>query len=280
MKTQNNETKNAHIAGRYSIVVALIALFGTIFGSLTTLYLTKQQESNSPQEEKLESLQSSYSDLQSQYNVLEEEAHSLQTAYDEALAKLESLSQSVSQPSSASSESKFQSSIQSPASSQSSAIPEQTNPTITKLTSIPILRKDALSFLVYNNEDKDLKAKSNVGDTFETCITLRAHEEESIDFYLNRKYNTLTFTFCLAQESRYDDDKFGSISICSISQQNGNEQVLAEIYASPTITSGFIPESVGPLDVSGVECLRICIYNRSNGSYSSPFIILGDPELT
>lgn len=288
----------AHINGRYSIINSILSIIGgLISGSGLTIAATiwvlnntdyalpssqeTTQETTSEQEA-LVSLQESYSELEQQYSELEqqyaalkENALALENAYEDALAEIESMRQSAqSEPPAYSQPSEVTEQPSAAASSsQPSASPEPPAQTVTKLTSLPVLSKDDFLYnRVYNYKEDREDTKSNVGDIFETCITMR--ENGSIHYFIDSKYQSLTFTLCLAQETKYIDEGSSYLTIYSV-EDNGNENLL---YSSPAVTSGFTPRSVGPIDISGVKQLKITFYCEERIP-RRPCIIIGDPEL-
>ncbi|MBU3820038.1 MAG: hypothetical protein H9864_06685 [Candidatus Faecalibacterium intestinavium] len=263
----SDNQKVAHINGRYGIIKTLITVVGTMFATSGGIfyfvnnsnYITpKGQETISQQEADLQSLQSTYADLQDQYTALEESAQNLQIAYEEALAKLESLSQTEGQTA-----------------ASVAQTPEQTNGGTTKLTSLPVIGNNNDYYNhVYNNPENSGSARSNLGDVFNSCISMR--DDGNIDFFLNSEYQSLTFTLCISEGTRDIDNHYSSISIYSV-DGNGENESLTQLYSSPSVTMGFIPTQIPPIDVSGVTHLRISFYGDNNPY--GPRIILGDPQL-
>lgn len=270
----SDSQKIAHINGRYSIIRALIALAGTALASssitisLGFSYLNnsnyvspKVQETISQQTADMQSLQSLYSDLQTQYVALEESTQNLQASYEAALAELESA----------------QSKITALTAAQSSNIPVQNTGTPTNLTSLPILGNNNSSYNhVYNTSESNDMATSNLGDTFNSCISMRDHG--NIDFFLDSAYQTLTFTLCMAEETRNIDDVSSSILIYAV-EGNGDTETVQLLYTSPSITMGFIPMDIPPISVAGVDHLRISFHSDTSLYYNAPRVILGNPQL-
>lgn len=261
----SDNQKVAHINGRYNVIVALIALLATIFGGGATFYLInnsnyitpKGQETISQQEANMQSLQSSYSDLQAQYAALEESAQNLQALYEAALAELESISQTGES-----------------APSLSSEVSTQPTGSITKLTSLPVLGNNNDYYNhIYNTTENSSTTRSNLGDVFNSCISMQ--NPGSIDFFLNGEYQSLTFTLCIAEKTQNIDEHSSSISIYSV-DGNGENESLTTLYSSPSVTMGFIPTQTPPIDVSGVTHLRISFFCDST---PCPYLILGDPQL-
>lgn len=279
---QDNHSDNvkvAHIKGKYQLVCAILTLLGTLAGGIigvlggSTLgpidinihsddYVgTAGQEMISQQESTIANLQTSYDELQKQNTALKEENQMLQANLDTALAELASISNSQTQ-----------------SSATSNAMPIQAAGTVTKLTALPLLGNNEDYYNhIYNNAENSEYARSNLGDVFDSSISLR--ENGDVDFFLDGKYQSLVFTLCIAEETRDVDDYSSYIEIYSVTG-NGENESTALLYTSPSVTMGFIPESVGPINVTGVDHLRITFFYSDGVAYRVPRIILGNPELT
>lgn len=262
--------KIAHINGKYglvntaikSIIKALsVALGSSAVTTITITLIINYTNYVSPRGEELLSQQSTMiEDLQNQCASLEAQNQNLQISYEAVLAELESISDSQTQ-----------------FSNPSSAVPLQTTETITKLTALPLLGNNNDYYNhVYNTAENKDSARSSLGDVFNSSISMGA--DGDIDYFLGNAYQTLSFTLCISESTKNIDDHSSSITIYSV-EGNGENESLTPIYSSPFLTMGFIPEVIGPIDVTGVEHLRISFYGdgKINGM---PRIILGNPELT
>lgn len=271
----SDSVKIAHIKGKYKVACAILALVGGIIGALGGSKLgpidinihsddyvgTAGQEMISQQESTIANLQTSYDELQKQNTALKEENQALQANLDTALAELASISNSQTQ-----------------SSATSNAMPIQAAGTVTKLTALPLLGNNEDYYNhIYNNAENSEYARSNLGDVFNSSISLR--ENGNVDFFLDGKYQALTFTLCIAEETRDIDDYSSYIEIYSV-EGNGETESTTLLYTSPSVTMGFIPESIGPVNVTGVNHLRITFFRPDTSPYNVPRIILGNPELT
>lgn len=269
----SDSVKIAHIKGKYKVACAILALVGGIIGALGGSKLgpidinihsddyvgTAGQEVISQQESTIANLQNTYNELQAQNTALQEENQTLQAKLDAALAELEGSSSSQTQ-------------ISAP-----NTAPVQTTGAITKLTALPLLGNNNDYYNhVYNTAENKDSARSSLGDVFNSSISMGA--DGDIDYFLGNAYQTLSFTLCISESTKNIDDHSSSITIYSV-EGNGENESLTPIYSSPFLTMGFIPEVIGPIDVTGVEHLRISFYGdgKINGM---PRIILGNPELT
>ena len=270
----SDSVKIAHIKGKYKVACAILALVGGIIGALGASQLgpndikissddyvgTEGQEVISQQESTIENLQNTYNELQAQNTALQEENQTLQAKLDAALAELEGSSSSQMQA------------------STPNTTPVQTTGTVTKLTALPLLGNNEDYYNhIYNNAENSEYARSNLGDVFNSSISLR--ENGNVDFFLDGKYQALTFTLCIAEETRDIDDYSSYIEIYSV-EGNGETESTTLLYTSPSVTMGFIPESIGPVNVTGVNHLRITFFRPDTSPYNVPRIILGNPELT
>lgn len=270
----SDSVKIAHIKGKYKVACAILALAGGIIGALGGSKLgpidinihsddyvgTAGQEVISQQESTIANLQTTYNELQAQNTALQEENQTLQAKLDAALAELEGSSSSQTQT------------------SAPNTAPVQTTGAITKLTALPLLGNNEDYYNhIYNNSENSEYARSNLGDVFNSSISLR--ENGNVDFFLDGKYQALTFTLCIAEETRDIDDYSSYIEIYSV-EGNGETESTTLLYTSPSVTMGFIPESIGPVNVTGVNHLRIAFFRPDTSPYNVPRIILGNPELT
>lgn len=270
----SDSVKIAHIKGKYKVACAILALVGGIIGALGGSKLgpidinihsddyvgTAGQEVISQQESTIANLQNTYNELQAQNTALQEENQTLQAKLDAALAELEGSSSSQMQA------------------STPNTTPVQTTGTVTKLTALPLLGNNEDYYNhIYNNAENSEYARSNLGDVFNSSISLR--ENGNVDFFLDGKYQALTFTLCIAEETRDIDDYSSYIEIYSV-EGNGETESTTLLYTSPSVTMGFIPESIGPVNVTGVNHLRITFFRPDTSPYNVPRIILGNPELT
>lgn len=270
----SDSVKIAHIKGKYKVACAILALVGGIIGALGGSKLgpidinihsddyvgTAGQEVISQQESTIANLQNTYNELQAQNTALQEENQALQAKLDAALAELEGSSSSQMQA------------------STPNTTPAQTTGTVTKLTALPLLGNNEDYYNhIYNNAENSEYARSNLGDVFNSSISLR--ENGNVDFFLDGKYQALTFTLCIAEETRDIDDYSSYIEIYSV-EGNGETESTTLLYTSPSVTMGFIPESIGPVNVTGVNHLRITFFRPDTSPYNVPRIILGNPELT
>ena len=268
--------KVAHINGKYglanTIVKAIIGAFGALGGSTVTVvaitiiinytdYVSPRgEELLSQQDSEISNLQTQIVELQTQNSSLKEENQTLQSELDSALAELEDSSSSQMQA------------------STPNTTPAQTTGAVTKLTALPLLGNNEDYYNhIYNNAESSEYARSNLGDVFSSSISLR--ENGNVDFFLDGKYQALAFTLCIAEETRDIDDYSSYIGIYSV-EGNGENESTTLLYTSPSVTMGFIPESVGPISVTGVEHLRISFFHTASSPYRVPRIILGNPELT
>ena len=268
--------KVAHINGKYglanTIVKAIIGAFGALGGSTVTVvaitiiinytdYVSPRgEELLSQQDSEISNLQTQIVELQTQNSSLKEENQTLQSELDSALAELEGSSSSQMQA------------------STPNTTPAQTTGTVTKLTALPLLGNNEDYYNhIYNNAENSEYARSNLGDVFNYSISLR--ENGNVDFFLDGKYQALTFTLCIAEETRDIDDYSSYIEIYSV-EGNGETESTTLLYTSPSVTMGFIPESIGPVNVTGVNHLRITFFRPDTSPYNVPRIILGNPELT
>lgn len=270
----SDSVKIAHIKGKYKVACAILTLAGGIIGALGGSKLgpidinihsddyvgTAGQEVISQQESTIANLQTTYNELQAQNTALQEENQTLQAKLDAALAELEGSSSSQTQT------------------SAHNTAPVQTTGAITKLTALPLLgNNEGYYNHIYNNAENSEYARSNLGDVFDSSISLR--ENGNVDFFLDGKYQSLVFTLCIAEETRDVDDYSSYIEIYSVTG-NGENESTALLYTSPSVTMGFIPESVGPINVTGVDHLRITFFYSDGVAYRVPRIILGNPVLT
>lgn len=145
-----------------------------------------------------------------------------------------------------------------------------------KLTSLKILGNSQSSLnYIYNSLENSDDAKSNLGDAFNSSISMRRNG--NIDFYLGASYRALYSTICISEGTKNIDDYSSTLSIYKV-EGNGSNEELETLYTSPELTMGFIPTEIGPIDISGVEHLRISFY--ADGYYGNvPRIILGNPVL-
>lgn len=146
-----------------------------------------------------------------------------------------------------------------------------------KLTSLKLLgnNENSINF-VYTNQENNDSAKSNLGVTFDSSISMRCNG--NIDFYLGGSYQALNAIICISEDTKNIDDYSSALTIYKV-EGNGSDENLEVLYTSPSLTMGFIPTEIGPINVSGVEHLRISFY--ADGYYGYvPRIILGNPVLT
>jgi len=259
---QVNQVRIEQIKGRYKIIAASIAAVGTIIATALGLVINRNQEIISQQDVTIEELQSEIDEVKRQNTALQNENESLTQDYQDVLAELESISNQT---------------MDTTTGETSFVTTEQKTGEVVKLTSRPVLgnNEDFLNY-INNTAVSDETAKSNLGDTFSSSISMRRNG--NIDFFLDGMYKTLTFTICMAEETRDIDDYSSTITIYSV-EGNGDNETVTQLYTSPAITMGFIPTESPPIDVSGVEHLRISFY-ADGYMYSVPRIVLGDPELT
>lgn len=165
----------------------------------------------------------------------------------------------------------------SPSSDVSNITPNQPAKDAVKLTSLTILgNNDGGTYnYVYNSLQNNDDAKSNLGEAFNSSVSMRRNGD--IDFYLAGSYQTLNATISISESTKNISDYSSTLTIYSV-DGNGSNETLEVLYTSPSITMGFIPDEIGPINVSGVEHLRISFY-ASGGVYSVPRIVLGNPEL-
>ena len=214
----SDSVKIAHIKGKYKVACAILALVGGIIGALGGSKLgpidinihsddyvgTAGQEVISQQESTIANLQNTYNELQAQNTALQEENQALQAKLDAALAELEGSSSSQMQA------------------STPNTTPAQTTGTVTKLTALPLLGNNEDYYNhIYNNAENSEYARSNLGDVFNSSISLR--ENGNVDFFLDGKYQALTFTLCIAEETRDIDDYSSYIEIYSV-EGNGETE--------------------------------------------------------
>lgn len=261
------EIKLEQLRGRYKIITAVITTIGVVLSGIfgTVVGRNSSDESNHEiimqQDNTINDLQTELNKVKNNYITLEEEKEKLSKEYQEILTKLESM------PNQAPNDDE-----NAPANTI-----EQTSGEVVKLTSCRLLGNNEDSFNFVNNTTvSDDTARSNIGDTFNSSISMR--HNGNIDFLLEENYKDLIFTFSIAEETRDIDDYSSTITIYAV-EGNGENETVKLLYSTPAVTMGLIPEECPPINVEGVVHLRISFYAEGN-PYSVPRIILGNPVLT
>lgn len=252
-----------HLRGRYAIITALITLIGVILSALITAkygpvtvnvnldeYIRNHNTSSSQNAEQetdeISFLEAENAVLNLENTNLREEVDRLEMKYTELLQQYVDLINEL-------------------------------NPKDIKLTSLPVLGNNHEDLnRVYDSPQNTGDAISNLGDSFDSCISMQSNG--NIDFYLNREYQWLNAIICISEETKNISGYSSRIAIYKV-EWNEDSEVLTTCYSSPSITMGFVPDEIEPIDVSDVEHLRITCYTSSFFGVV-PRIILGNPVLT
>lgn len=282
----NKGFEKEKIVGKHRIIVALItavtaiitSLIGALLGAkyapvevnvnLDSYVSRAQDEIVSKQtadaETELNDLQKTITDLQNdnasqkqQIAALEEEREGLLDTITEKDHIIDALSQTA------------------PSDVPSAALDQATKDAI-KLTSLTILGNNEGNYnYVYNGLENSDDAKSNLGEAFNSSISMRRNG--NIDFYLGNLYQTLNATISISESTKNISNFSSTLTIYNVSG-NGSNETLEVLYTSPSLTMGFIPTEIGPINVSEVEHLRISFY--ADGYFGDvPRIVLGNPLL-
>lgn len=292
----NQDLEIQRIKGKYTIICAAITAFATIIAAVTGAkyapievnvnlsdYMSKaqveivsQQEATS--EETLSNLRVTITQLENENKDLRENIVKLQDdSIDQAqqIAVLEKEKEDLCDKIAEKDRQINALELPSPSDPANLDSGGETEKTV-KLTSLTILGNNQSSLnYVYSSPENSDDAKSNLGDTFNSSISMRRNG--NIDFYLGSSYKTLNSTICISEGTKSIDNYSSTLSIYKV-EGNGSNEELEILYSSPELTMGFIPTEIGPIDVSGVEHLRISFY--ADGYYGYvPRIILGNPVL-
>lgn len=156
--------------------------------------------------------------------------------------------------------------------------PNETPKGTVKLTSLQVLGNNEKSFNYVNNSRvTDDDAKSSLGEVFNSSISMGV--PGNIDFYLGNGYQTLNTTICISESTKNIDYYSSTLTMYKV-EGNGSDETLEVIYTSPALTMGFISTKTEPINVSGVEHLRISLDSDRALNNIPPRIILGNPMLT